>query len=123
MYYFNLKRQRRSQVSVNVTDNSVKVKIDTKQSASLALRYILEDIQRTSEPRTPKREGNLRRNTNISVQGLSGVIAWMANYAIYQESKQYTNYTTPGTGPHFAENAVKTIVENSNSYFEKARLI
>lgn len=110
-------------MSAKYTDNTVKIKIDTSQGASLAIRYMLEDIQRTSEPRTPKKEGSLRRNTRISVQGLRGSVAWLSNYAIYQETKQFQNYTTAGTGPHFAENAVKKIVENANTYFEKARLI
>lgn len=110
-------------MSVSITDNSARVKSDATAGISLAIRFMLEDIQKTSEPRTPKRDGNLRRNTIISARGLSGSIAWLVHYAIYQEYKQYSNYTTAGTGPHFAENAVKSIVNNSESYFRKAKVI
>ena len=57
------------------------------------------------------------------VLGLKGKIVWGKNYAIYQESKQYRNYTTPGTGPHFAENSVKEVVRNSESIAKKVGLI
>lgn len=110
-------------MSVKVSSNTIKILTDIDQGVPLALRWMLEDIQLTADPRTPKDKGNLRRDTLISVLGRHGAIKWQKDYAVYQETKQYRNYTTPGTGPHFAETAVKKIVNNSDSYFRRARLI
>lgn len=93
-----------------------------KNRAGLAIRFMLDDIQRESEPFTPKRLGNLRADVVKSVQGTRGSIVWAKKYASRQEKVQHTNYTTAGTGPHFAENAVRKVVDNSKSYLKKAGL-
>lgn len=110
-------------MSVRVIDNHPKIVVDTTRKASVALRFIGDDVLRRSTPITPKRRGNLRRDTLIQVLGLSATVKWGKNYAIYQEKKQYRNYTTPGTGPHFAEKSVKGAVDNAQSQFKKAGLI
>ena len=110
-------------MSVKVIDNTAKITIDTSRKASLALRFIGDDVLRRANPITPKKRGNLRRDTLVQVLGLSAKIKWGKNYAIYQERRQYRNYTTPGTGAHFAEKSVQQAVNNASSQFKKAGLI
>lgn len=111
-------------MSVKVTDNTVTIQRDTKQKASLAIRFALDGIEQVSTPKTPRKTGDLRNRTNKSVLGLHGAIKWLTGYAVYQETKQFTNYTTPGTGPHFAENAaISEGVRNAEKYFRKAGLL
>lgn len=57
------------------------------------------------------------------VLGLHGKVIWGKNYAGFQERKQYQNYTTAGTGPHFAENAVRTVAARADEHFRRAKLI
>lgn len=110
-------------MSVHITDNTVRIKIDTTRGASLALRYMVDDIDRIANPRTPKKLGNLRKDLLKQVIGLHGRIEWRKRYAAIQEKKQFKNYTTPGTGPHFAENAVRKVAKDHLKYFRKARVI
>lgn len=110
-------------MSVKVNDNTATLVTDSLRGANLALRFMLEDIERVAQPVTPKKEGNLRKDILKSVLGLRGTIKWQKGYAIFQEKKQFRNYTTPGTGPHFAENSVMKITSKSDEYFRKARLI
>jgi len=107
-------------MSVKYTDNTAKITTDASKGINLAIRFMLDDIDKTANPVTPKRLGDLRRNIVKNVLGHKGTIVWGKNYAIYQEVKQYTNYTTPGTGPHYAEKSVKKVVGNYSVYFKKA---
>lgn len=110
-------------MSVRITDNTPRIKISTAQSASLFLRMFGDEVLRLSTPKTPKNLGNLRRDTRVKVLGLNGKIEWRKKYAAYQEVKQYANYTTPGTGPHFAEDSVKQALNKSDAIARKAKLI
>lgn len=110
-------------MSVKVSDNTATITTSTLKGANLALRFMLDDIDKTSRPVTPKKLGNLRNDILKSVLGLRGTIKWEKNYAIFQEKKQFRNYTTPGTGPHFAENSVIKVTRKSEEYFRKARMI
>lgn len=71
------------------------------------LRSFMDSVINKSTPITPKKRGNLRQDILKQVSGLSGKLIWGKDYAIYQEKKQYKNYTTPGTGPGFAEKSVR----------------
>lgn len=108
---------------VKITDNTPIIIANTTRSSNLALRFILDDIDRVANPVTPRKRGNLRGDILKTVLGLRGTIIWGKNYAIYQEENQFRNYTTPGTGPHYAENSVKQVADNVNKHFKKARLI
>lgn len=110
-------------MSVKVQDNTNKVIVDTQRSGSLALRYMLDDIQTLSNPKTPRKEGFLRKNVLKQVMGLTAKIIWGQRYASILETKQFVNYTTPGTGPHYAENAVRTLQRSPENAMRKARLI
>ena len=99
--------------------------IGARMSANLpiALRYMLQDIHRTADPITPKDTGDLRMNVLKEVAGTQGKITWKQQYAIYQGRKQFRNYTTPGTGPHFDIVAINKVVPNFKTYLQKSRLI
>jgi hypothetical protein len=103
-------------------DNSAQVRMTVKQRASLALRFIVEDVDRTSNPKTPKRKGDLRNQKRKQVLGLHASIAWLRSYAGVQETKQFRNYTTAGTGPFFARDAVKEVLGRAETHFRKAGL-
>lgn len=112
-------------MSVNVTDNTVKIVTSNRQGASLAIRMMLQDVSRLADPITPRSigGGELRRDKLISVNGTSGSIEWRSSYAWLQEnnpSGRFKNYTTAGTGDHFAEQAVTNVVSKSDKYFGKA---
>lgn len=109
-------------MSVKFTDNSAQVKADITNKVSLGLRFILDDVDKTADPKTPRRTGDLRNIKRKQVLGLHASIAWKRGYAAIQELKQFQHYTTPGTGPHFAENAVKEVIGRAEQHFRKAGL-
>lgn len=115
-------------MSVKITDNTASALIDIDRKVSLAIRYMLERVDATAEPKTPRKFGNLRRDVIKQVLGKTGTIAWPKKYAAAQEAgvirgSKIRNYTTAGTGPHYAENAVKAVVASSEQDFRKAKLI
>ena len=107
--------------SVDIKDNSVRVLASANQRSSLSLRLILDAIEREARPNTPKELGDLRNNVTKQVLGNKASIKWGQRYAVYQEEKQHKNYTTPGTGPHFARNAVKKVLAELDSIISKVR--
>jgi hypothetical protein len=110
-------------MSVNVKDNTAMIILQTQRNSSLALRFMLDDMHSIAEPKTPKDKGILRGNVLKTVSGLRGTIKWLAKYAIYQELKKFENYTTGGTGPHFAKNSAEAISKSPQGAMRRARLI
>jgi hypothetical protein len=110
-------------MSVSYTDNTVFIQAQQRQTAAIGLRLLMSEIARFSEPKTPRRYGSLRRNKTIQVLGLTAALRWNVKYAAKQESTKYRHYTTAGTGPHFAENAVRKGVGQARSIFRSARYI
>ena len=109
-------------MSVKITDNTTKVNNDLKIKANVFLRLMADEVVNTSTPKTPKRTGRLRSDIVKQVLGLKGKIVWGKNYAAIQETKQFKNYTTAGTGPHYAENAVRKAVNKTSTIAKKAGL-
>lgn len=107
-------------MSYTYTSNIRQVNSIVDRAASLAVRNMLGATHKEAQPNTPKDTGDLKDNVVIQVLGTAGTITWMQDYAIYQEKNQHANYTTAGTGPHFALNAVKAVTKNSNKYFHDA---
>ena len=104
-------------------DKTAKVQLQTLSG----MRQLIEDIHRTSRPKTPMLTGDLRGDVRKAVQRFGstvrGTIEWARPYAWYQE-RGYTNgpvrrYTTPGTQAHFAETSVKEVTSSSKKYFGK----
>ena len=106
-------------------DKSPLVIAKIENNASVMLRLMIRDIHKQAEPNTPYRNGSLRAEVLEQVNGLRGSIGWGVNYAKKQEegsSHGTWHYTTPGTGPHFARDAVSLINDNLSEYARKARL-
>jgi hypothetical protein len=74
---------------------------------------------RRSTPNTPKKTSALRRDALKQVLGLRATIQWSNEYAAKMEDIEFKHYTTPGTGPHFAENAVKEVASKAEDYFRQ----
>lgn len=110
-------------MSAKIKDNTNMIILDTQRKGALALRYMLEDIHSIANPKTPKDKGLLRANVIKQVLGLKGSIKWGQKYANRLETKKFINYTTSGTGPHYAETSVKTVAGSPEAAFRKARLI
>lgn len=108
-------------MSVKVTDNTDKVLNRMRQANRVFVRMAAEEVVKVARPITPKKDGNLRSDINITVAGLSGInIVWNKVYAQYQErgmrkdgSHVVKKYTTGGTGKGFAEKSVKRVVDKT----------
>ena len=110
-------------MSVKIEDNTTKIILSTSRQANLAIRYMLDDIHSISNPLTPRQFGGLRRNVLKSVIGLKGKITWGQKYASIQETKQFQNYSTSGTGPQYAETGARAVAKSPRNAMKKARLI
>lgn len=101
-----------------VIDNTDLVEFMVRNRVATTNRLLLEEAHAISLHRTPMKTGALRTMVQKIVDGESGEIRWNAPYAIYQEEKQFQNYTTPGTGPHFAESAVQGAMDKIDELWE-----
>lgn len=115
-------------MSVDIKDNTVRIKAYTENNISLGLRLMLEDTHRLANQVTPYREGALRTMVTKRMENpLAGVISWYAPYAWYQERGYTTgpvvNYTTPGTHAWFAKESVEKVVDNARNYFTQSGAI
>lgn len=117
-------------MSIYITDNTPIILSQTRQRASIFLRVLCDNVVDIAKPKTPKDKGNLRQDILKIVTGLHGKIEWRKVYAQYQERgsrKDGTHvvkkYTTPGTGPHYAENAVNKAIEKTEVIAKLAHLI
>ncbi|MFA9228861.1 MAG: hypothetical protein ACEQR7_10625 [Agathobacter rectalis] len=108
---------------VRITDNTLHVGSDIAQKASIFLRTAAERIVIESTPNTPLKTSRLRNDILKQALGLNAKITWSKKYAAFQEEKQYAHYTTAGTGPHYALNAVKKIVADTMSIARSVGLI
>lgn len=106
-----------------VTDNTNNVINQLTQKASIFLRLMSDEIVKISTPTTPKKSGRLRMDIVKQVLGLKGKIIWGKNYGVYQETKQFKNYTTPGTGPHFAQKGAEGGVEQTRNIAQRSGLV
>ena len=114
-------------MSVKVTNNTPALIAVRQNKVALAIRLMLEATHQTANPKTPKKYGRLRSDVRKQVQGTSGTIIWDKNYALFQEAgithgTTMRNYTTAGTGPHFAANAVLKVVRNAHAIFKQVGL-
>lgn len=117
-------------MSVKVTDNTPSIINTTTQKASIFLRELCDTVVNISTPKTPKDKGNLSRDILKQVLGLHGRIEWRKVYASFQEAgvradgtHRVRKYTTAGTGPHFAENAVNDAIKDTGVIAKRSGLI
>lgn len=109
-------------MSVRIIDKTPEVDFQAQQKCNIFLRTMADHIVSISTPKTPKKTGRLRMDVVKSVLGLKGKIKWGKNYASRQEETQFVNYTTPGTGPHYAKNAVNQAVGDTQLIAKRAGL-
>lgn len=111
-------------MAYRINDNTERIISEHQNATGLALRFMIEAVHMESRPKTPMLTGQLRGDVQKSVVGYRGKIKWGKKYAWYQE-RGYTSgpvkrYTTPGTGAHFAENAVRKVKKDGRKYFKQA---
>lgn len=97
------------------------VQAKTELGMEMAIRLALEDIRRTAAPMTPYKTGELR--SSAVIRQTEGVVNWIADHAEILENKEFQNYTTPGTGAHFAERAVRQVEQRFDQHLRAAGVI
>lgn len=114
-------------MSVKIEHRENNVITALKFKVAIANRLIIEDIHRTSLPKTPMKSSYLRRDVEKTVvpETYTGTIIWKVPYASYQEqgsradgSHVVRNYTTSGTGKDFAKNAVKGTISHVKDFYK-----
>lgn len=115
-------------MSVKIEHRENNVITALKFKVAIANRLIIEDIHRTSLPKTPMKNSYLRRDVEKTVvpETYTGTIIWKVPYASYQERGRRAygpphivkNYTTPGTGKDFAKNAVKGTMSHVKDFYK-----
>ena len=111
-----------SKAKIESRIKAVKAQMDVNHS--IAISKMAEAILSTSRMKAPKKDNHLRSSASIRASGQfkrdivygQGLERYGKgyNYAAYQEYKEKTahsRYTTPGTGPHFLEQAGEAIVK------------
>lgn len=94
------------------------------QTESNAPLYFTKQFKRNVVPLTPRKTSYLRRSIVSQVIRNRARIGWRAPYAQEQEqgytvpSKPYRKYTTPGTGPHFAERAMEQTKKDMDVFLD-----
>lgn len=106
-----------------IIDNTKVVFKNIETNASVFLRNMADEIINIATPKTPKKTGRLRMDVIRQVLGLNGKVKWGKNYAKYQETKQFKNYTTPGTGSGFAEKSVREAITKTSEIARRSKLI
>lgn len=111
--------------SVVVTDNTDIVRRNMRSRIANGLNEMSNQVIRISNPKTPKKIGKLRKNiVKKLVSDYERQVVWKQPYAAVQErgirkgSRRFRNYTTPGTGAKFAENAKNEVEKNAARYFK-----
>lgn len=100
-------------------DNSKYIMALMQNRKFLFGQYMASDIKRRAISITPNKYGNLHTQIYVKGYGETTSITWRMPYAAYQErgmradgTHVVRNYTTPGTGPHFAQQSVhETLTE------------
>lgn len=102
-------------MSVKITDNTASTKSNIDRQTALLVRMAMDSVIKHSTPKTPKKDGNLRRNIKKMVSGKKGVLSWEADYAKYQErgftTGKVRKYTTAGTGKGFAQYGIDQMLK------------
>ena len=106
--------------------NHDRVTNDLNSRIELGNRLLIEDIYDKSIPLTPLgNTANLRMFVRRYTEDKDGIIEWTVPYASYQNrgmrydgSHVVKNYTTPGTGAHFADMAVEQCLERVDDYYK-----
>lgn len=117
-------------MSVRVIDNTPGIENTITQKANIFLRIFAEEVVNIARPKTPKKDNFLAKDVIKQVLALNGKIIWDKSYASYQErgmskdgTRKVRNYTTPGTEPHYALNAVNEALGRQSDLMRKAGIL
>lgn len=129
-------------MSVKITDHTPTILTNSERVKNLAVRFGLDAVEKYARPKTPfsgavksrggkslTGGGHLRVDVVKQVIGGKGKIIWGKHYAAAQEKGivggkyKVRNYTTPGTGPKYAENAIKKVDKERDIYIKRAAAI
>lgn len=94
-------------------DNTANDKMLIKQAETAIPQEFVSLYKRNVVNLTPRDSGALRRSIITQAIGTRAQIGWRSAYAKIQNQPEdygvvYKNYTTAGTGSHFAEKAFRT---------------
>lgn len=110
-------------------DHTADAELLITRSATELPRMFVEQFKKNVIPLTPMRSGALRRSIVTQVIGYEANIAWRLPYAIDQDAgvdqktgRVYKKYTTPGTGPHFKDQALALTMRQVDPMFKELGL-
>lgn len=102
---------------------SVKLKIEDSSAVWLqqeevrvgrGLRLMAQDAVNIAKLTAPKKTGAMRDSGHVEGMGLQIKAVFgdsSVRYAAVQEKKQFSHYTTPGTGPHYLKSGGDAAVQ------------
>lgn len=90
-------------VKISIKSDLKGVKVKTDKMVDKAQYALANQIHADSNIYAPMKVGDLRSQSSVALDGKS--IIWNVPYARYQYYNQYSNYTTPGTGPKWDQKA------------------
>ena len=113
---------------VTITDKADEVATIFDSRADRAMGLMVRAVKSEAKLNTPADTGQLRRNVSTKrIAFRKHEAKWEKEYASVQEAgvikgTRISNYTTPGTGPGFAERAAKKVVNDGRRYMKQAGL-
>lgn len=110
-------------------NNAPYIKAMMENRVFLFGQYLASETKKRALLITPTKYGNLHSQISIRSHGIATSITWMMPYAAYQErgmradgTHVIKNYTTPGTGPHFAQQSVSEIKSRYGDVWQRVQL-
>lgn len=112
-------------MKVRITNNLDRFTYEMEERLAGAFEQMAEDTKRYSQMKVPKDTGALRETAEVEKLSRFRFRVWYdryndLGYAEVQETNQFVNYTKPGTGPHYLENAAKRIEGVATKYIKVA---
>lgn len=94
----------RGRVRISVKKDLKGIRPRVSQMTKLGQYALVNQVHADSNRYAPFKAGDLRNQSSIGMDGKS--IHWNVPYARPQYYNQYSNYTTPGTGPKWDRKAL-----------------
>lgn len=113
---------------VTIEDNSGRFITASTQLLDTALERMSFDVKQIATIRVPFKDNGLQKSADNKRLGLlKHRVVFDKEYAAYQEnarrkdgSRKVRKYTTPGTGPHYLENAAAQVTKDGINYLKQA---
>lgn len=105
-------------VRFNIKKDLKGVKTRVNKMAKLGQYALVNQVHADSNLYAPRKSGDLRNQSTIAIDGKS--IIWNVPYARVQYYNQFSNYTTPGTGPKWDQKAKSIHGKQWQSIVKKA---